>query len=65
MFSKDLEQTIGQCYKEAREQRHEEVDEEHDGDDDRAEDHMRPAPGRVVQLDDEAALALEATSSCA
>ncbi|MCB1577284.1 MAG: hypothetical protein KDI81_08080, partial [Xanthomonadales bacterium] len=29
MFSKDLELTIGQCYKEAREQRHEFMTVEH------------------------------------
>ena len=29
MFSKDLEYTIGQCYKEAREQRHEFMTVEH------------------------------------
>ena len=29
MFSKDLEVTIGQCYKEAREQRHEFMTVEH------------------------------------
>ena len=29
MFSKDLEQTIGQCYKEARERRHEFMTVEH------------------------------------